>query len=38
MKNLITKLRAKKTERKLDEVQSILESLYLLFVSMSVEY
>lgn len=38
MKSLLTKLRAKKTERKVTEVQRILESLYLLFVGMSIDY
>lgn len=38
MKSLLTKLRAMKTERKVAEVQRILESIYLLFVGMSVDY
>lgn len=38
MKSLLTKLRARKTERKVTEVQRILESIYLLFVSMTIEY
>lgn len=38
MKTLLSKLRAKKTERKVTEVQRILESIYLLFVGMTIEY
>lgn len=38
MKSLLTKLRGKKTERKPTEVQRILESIYLLFVGMSIDY
>lgn len=38
MKSLLTKLRKMRTERKVTEVQRILESIYLLFVSMSTEY
>lgn len=38
MKSLLSKLRARKPERKVTEVQRILESIYLLFVGMSVDY
>lgn len=38
MKNLMTKLRGMKSERKIAEVQRVLESLYLLFVGMSIDY
>lgn len=33
MKTLLTKLRAKKTENKVSDLQRIVENLYLLFVS-----
>lgn len=38
MKTLLSKLRGTKTERKVTEVQRILESIYLLFVNMTIEY
>lgn len=38
MKNLMTKLRGMMSERKVAEVQRVLESIYLLFVGMSVDY
>ena len=38
MKSLMTKLRGMMSERKIAEVQRVLESLYLLFVGMSIDY
>lgn len=34
MKTLLSKLRGKKTENKVSDLQRIMENLYLLFVSM----
>ena len=38
MKAWINKLRDKKTEGKAHDLQRILESVYLLFVGMSIDY
>ena len=38
MKTLLIKLRGKKSEDKLSDLQRILESVYLLFVGMSIDY